>query len=234
GSETELIGLTKEGAKQEELVIPAGVKIFGRVVDGFASESLKSVSFESDDDVDYGYLVAGSQTLEKIKLPEKLTKLGMHSNAPKLREIVIPADVRKIPYSCFDNDINLESVEIKGNLTGIDTMAFSGCRSLKNIKLPDSVTSIGTAAFQNCRSLGEITLPKGLKNLGEYVFTYCDKITVTVPEEMQLEKWDRAFSQPESSDVVPELKLTVRVKKGSWADRHFEEVFTARAVKEFY
>ena len=73
GSETELIGLTKEGTKQEELVIPAGVKIFGRVVDGFSSESLKGVSFESDDDVDYGYLVAGSRTLEKIKLPAKLT-----------------------------------------------------------------------------------------------------------------------------------------------------------------
>ena len=83
-------------------------------------------------------------------------------------------------------------------------------------------------------SLGEITLPKGLKNMGEYVFAYCDKITVTVPEEMQLEKWDRAFSQPESEDVVPEMNLTVRVKKGSWSDQHFEEVFTANAVKEYY
>ncbi|MBR5179840.1 MAG: leucine-rich repeat domain-containing protein [Lachnospiraceae bacterium] len=234
GSETELIGLTKEGFRQEELVIPAGVKIFGNVVDGLTNQCLKSVVFESDDDVDYGYLMAGSQTLERVKLPAKLTKLGMHSNAPKLREIVIPEGVRKIPFSCFCNDRNLEKVEIKGNLTEIDELAFDGCISLKNLKLPDSVTSIGAVAFQNCRSLGEITLPKGLKNMGEYVFAYCDKITVTVPEEMQLEKWDRAFSQPESEDVVPELKLTVRVKKGSWADLHFEEVFTASAVKEYF
>lgn len=234
GSETELIGLTKEGFRQEELVIPAGVKIFGSVVDGFSNECLKSVVFESDDDVDYGYLVAGSRTLEKIKLPAKLTKLGVHSNIPNLREIVIPEGVRKIPFSCFGNDSNLEKVEIKGNLTEIDAMAFDCCSSLKNLKLPDSVTSIGAVAFQNCRSLGEITLPKGLKNMGEYVFAYCGKITVTVPEEMQLEKWDRAFSQPESEDVVPEMDLTVRVKKGSWADQHFEEVFTEKAVKEYY
>ena len=235
GSEVELIGLTKEGTKQENLVIPAGVKIFGRVVDGFASGSLKSVSFESDDDVDYGYLVAGSQSLEKIKLPAKLTKLGVHSNIPKLREIVIPEGVRKIPFNCFNNDDNLETVEIKGKLTEIDAMAFSGCRSLKNIKLPDSVTSIGTAAFQSCKSLGEITLPKDLKNLEEYVFAYSEKLTITVPEGMQLEKWDKAFSQPESEDYeVPDLKLTVRVKKGSWADQHFNEVFTAKSVKEYY
>lgn len=234
GSEVELMGLTKEGAKQEDLVIPAGVKIFGRVVDGFASERLKSVSFESDDDVDYGYLVAGSQTLEKIKLPLKLTKLGVHSNTPKLREIVIPEGVKKIPFNCFDNDINLETVEIKGNLTAIDSMAFSGCGSLKNIKLPDSVTSIGAAAFQSCTSLRKITLPKNLKNLGEYVFAYSEELTITVPEEMQLEKWDKAFSQPESEDKTLELKLTVRVKKGSWADVHFNEVFNGKATKEYY
>lgn len=234
GSEVELIGLTKEGAKQEELVIPAGVKIFGRFVDGFASGSLKSVTFESDDDVDYGYLVAGSQTLEKIKLPAKLTKLGVHSNTPKLREIVIPEGVRKIPFSCFGNDSNLEKVEIKGNLTEIDAMAFDCCSSLKNLKLPDSVTSIGAVAFQGCTSLNEITLPKNLKHVGENAFAFCGKLTITVPEEMQLEKWDNAFAEPETEWVQPDQKLTVRVKKGSWADLHFEEVFTAKSVKEYY
>jgi len=234
GSETELIGLTKEGTKQEKLVIPAGVKIFGRVVDGFSSESLKGVSFESDDDVDYGYLVAGSRTLEKIKLPAKLTKLGVHSNIPNLREIVIPEGVRKIPFGCFENDSNLEKVEIKGNLTEIDAMAFDCCSSLKNLKLPDSVTSIGAVAFQGCTSLNEITLPKNLKCVGEYAFAFCGKLTITVPEEMQLEKWDNAFAEPETESVQPDQKLTVRVKKGSWADQHFKEVFTEKSVKEYY
>ena len=234
GSEVELIGLTKEGTKQENLVIPAGVKIFGRVVDGFASGSLKSVSFESDDDVDYGYLVAGSQSLEKIKLPAKLTKLGVHSNIPNLREIVIPEGVRKIPFGCFENDSNLEKVEIKGNLTEIDAMAFDCCSSLKNLKLPDSVTSIGAVAFQGCTSLNEITLPKNLKHVGEYAFAFCGKLTITVPEEMQLEKWDNAFAEPETESVQPDQKLTVRVKKGSWADLHFDEVFKGNTAKEYY
>ena len=234
GSETELIGLTKEGFKQEELVIPAGVKIFGSVVDGLSNQCLKSVVFESDDDVYYGYLVAGSRTLEKIKLPAKLTKLGVHSNIPNLREIVIPEGVRKIPFSCCENDSNLEKVEIKGNLTEIDAMAFDCCSSLKNLKLSDSITSIGAVAFQGCTSLNEITLPKNLKCVGEYAFAFCGKLTVTVPEEMQLEKWDNAFAEPETEWVQPDQKLTVRVKKGSWADQHFEEVFTARAVKEYY
>jgi hypothetical protein len=113
-------------------------------------------------------------------------------------------------------------------------MAFDCCSSLKNLKLPDSVTSIGAVAFQGCTSLNEITLPKNLKYVGEYAFAFCGNLTITVPEEMQLEKWDNAFAEPETEWVQPDQKLTVRVKKGSWADQHFEEVFTARAVKEYF
>ena len=50
---------------------------------------------------------------------------------------------------------------------------------------------------------------------------------VTVPEEMELEKWDTAaFIQKET--------YTVRVKEGSWADENFERVFAGPAVKEYY
>ena len=179
-------------------------------------------------------VIVGGLFSDKIKLPAKLTKLGVHSNIPNLREIVIPEGVRKIPFGCFENDSNLEKVEIKGNLTEIDAMAFDCCSSLKNLKLPDSITSIGAVAFQGCTSLNEITLPKNLKCVGEYAFAFCGKLTITVPEEMQLEKWDNAFVEPETESVQPDQKLTVRVKKGSWADLHFEEVFTARAVKEYF
>ncbi len=234
GTDVELIGLTKEGFQQKELVIPAGVKIFGSIVDGFTNERLKNVVFESDDDVDYGFLVAGSRTLEKVKLPAKLTKLGMHSNCPRMREIVIPEGVTVIPDNCFTNDLKLEKIEIKGDITEIGNLAFCTCMELKNVRLPDSVTSIGAVAFQGCTSLNEITLPKNLKCVGEYAFAFCGKLTITVPEEMQLEKWDNAFAEPETESVQPDQKLTVRVKKGSWADLHFEEVFTARAVKEYF
>ena len=234
GADVELVGLTKEGFQQEELVIPAGVKIFGSVADGFTNERLKSVVFESDDDVDYGYLMAGSRTLEKVKLPAKLTKLGMHSNCPRMREIVIPEGVTVIPDNCFTNDLKLEKIEIKGDITEIGNLAFCTCVELKNVRLPDSVTSIGAVAFQGCTSLNEITLPKNLKYIGEYAFAFCGKLTVTVPEEMQLEKWDNAFAEPETESVQPDQGLTVRVKKRSWADLHFDEVFKGNITKEYY
>ena len=231
GSDTDLTGLTEEGRKQEDLVIPAGVKIFGSISNG----RVKNLTFESDDDIDYGYLCAGSYTLETLKLPANLTKLGHLSNCPHLNEIVIPEGVRAIPVSCFEYDTALERVIIKGNVTEIPNSAFIACESLEEINLPDSVTSIGTLAFAYCQALREITLPKGLKTMGERIFEDSGIKVVTVPEEMELTDWENAFDSGEISGMPrPALEYTVRVRKGSWADEHFDEVFVGKAIKEYY
>ncbi|MBO4578846.1 MAG: leucine-rich repeat domain-containing protein [Clostridiales bacterium] len=239
GPDTDLTGLTEEGKKQEDLVIPAGVRIFTN----FSNGHPKNVSFESDDDVDYGYLLTMSNTLETVTLPKGLTKLGFHSNCPHLKELVIPKGVKEIPVSCFHDDTGLEKIVIEGNLTTISNMAFGGCGSLKNIDLPDSVTSIGAYAFIDCDSLREITLPKGLKKIGEHAFVDSGRELVIVPEEMELEEWpsnafapsDEELADPDYTMFGPSnLPYTVRVKKGSWADTHFDEVFSGKVTKEYY
>ena len=143
GSETELTGLTEKGRKQEKLVIPAGVQLFGDIVGSAA----KNVSFESDEDIDYGYFFTRAFRLETLILPAKLTKLGLHSNCPHLKELVIPEGVTVIPVCCFQNDNALETVTMKGNVTEIGNMAFVCCDSLNTISLPDSVSRIGLGAF---------------------------------------------------------------------------------------
>jgi len=224
GSETELIGLTEKGKKQEKLMIPAGVQLFGDI----AGSEAKNVSFESDEDIDYGYFFTRALKLETVILPTKLTKLGLHSNCPHLKELVIPEGVKVIPVCCFQNDKALESVTIKGDVTEIGNMAFVCCYSLKAIDLPDSVSRIGSGAFGGCIALREITLPKDLKEIGEKVFGDIGLETVIVPAELELEKWDiTAFDQSNKA-------YTVKVKEDSWADKHFDEVFSGKAIKEYY
>ena len=224
GSETELTGLTEKGRKQEKLVIPAGVQLFGDIVGSAA----KNVSFESDEDIDYGYFFTRAFRLETLILPAKLTKLGLHSNCPHLKELVIPEGVTVIPVCCFQNDNALETVTMKGNVTEIGNMAFVCCDSLNTISLPDSVSRIGLGAFGGCTSLREITLPKNLKEIGEKAFGDIGLETVTVPAELELDKWDiTAFDQSNKA-------YNVKVKEDSWADEHFDEVFAGKAVKEYY
>lgn len=223
GSENELIGLTEKGKKQEKLVIPADIQLFGDIV----GSSAKSVSFESDADIDYGYFFTRAFRLETLILPAKLTHLGLHSNCPHLKELEVPEGVTVIPVCCFQNDTALETITFKGNLTEIGNLAFVKCSALNNIRLPDSVERIGIGAFGDCSSLREITLPRNLKEIDEKAFANIGLETVIVPAELELEKWDdTAFDQSNKTYIV-------KVKEGSWADTHFDEVFTGNAIKEY-
>lgn len=220
----ELDGLSDKGKTQESLVIPAGVIISGSIRDGV----VKHISFESDDDVEIYSFFSTSTTLETIELPANMTRLCSFSNCTALKEITIPKLITSIPDTFFSGDVSLEKVVIEGNVTEIGNQAFKDCKSLKEINIPDSVTSIGNWAFHGCESLTEVTLPSGLKSIGELAFSDIGLQTVTVPAEMELETWDgAAFIQLDKS-------YTVKVKEGSWADIHFDEVFQGQAIKEYY
>ena len=233
GHGTDLTGLTEKGREQEDLIIPAGVGFFGLIDDAKA----KTVVFESDDDVDYGYTFVRMHDLEYIKLPAKLTKLGMHCFCSNLKEFEIPEGVTVIPVCCFYDDVKLRKLVIKGNLKEICYHSFAGCESLETIELPDSVTKIDNNVFVVCYSLEEIRLPKNLKEIGAEAFRDSAIKTYIVPEELQLEKWEySSFDPTPYNDLFdyPPMPYTVKVKQGSWADIHFDEVFTGNATKEYY
>ena len=225
GDEIILIGITDEGKQQETLVIPAYIDTYCSVLKDC---KVKHVSFESDDDIDIGNLLAGSSTIETIELPANLKKLPQISSCTALKEITIPKGVTEIPVTAFGLDTALETVRIEGNITSIGSGAFMKCESLKNINLPDSITSIGSTAFKGCTSLKEITLPAGLKELGSNAFSNIGLETVIVPEGLELEQWsDTAFMQKDNY-------YTVKVKAGSWADTNFDKVFLAYTEKVYY
>ena len=225
GDEIELIGITDEGKQQETLVIPAYIDTYCSVLKDC---KVKHISFESDDDIDIGYFLAGSSTIESIELPANLKTMPQICNCTALKEITIPKEITVLPVTCLANDTALETVRFEGNLTEISNQAFLHCSSLKNIDFPDSVTIIGDWAFEGCTSLTEITLPAGLKVLGRKAFTNDALETVIIPEGLEPDEWD------DLAFVTYGVPYTVKVKPGSWADTNFDEEFLDYPEKVYY
>ncbi len=224
GSGYRITGLSETGKTKESVVIPAGVELVGSISGGV----VKHVTFESDDDVEIVTFFSNCDTLETVELPANLSVLCSFSGCSSLKEITIPENVTEIPQSCFFGCSDLETVVIEGNISEIGRTAFFKCESLKTINFPDSITTIGDSCFKGCKNVSEITLPSGLKQVGQLAFADIGLQTIIVPEDLELESWHTAaFNQMRNN-------YTVKVKEGSWADIHFDEVFTSTAIKEYY
>ena len=95
---------------------------------------------------------AGNQDLEKIQIPQSVTKIGDEAfkSCKKLKGIKIPDSVKVIGKRLFSRCDNLEKVILPTNIEEIPFGCFWGCENLKDIKIPDSVTEIKKNAFYGC------------------------------------------------------------------------------------
>ncbi len=66
-----------------------------------------------------------------------------------LTEFVVPATIRGLGDSCFNNAQKLETVKIYGQIDTIYTGTFMNCVALTKIYIPETVKSIGDTALYN-------------------------------------------------------------------------------------
>jgi hypothetical protein len=92
----------------------------------------------------------------------------------KLREVVVPAGVTRIPESCFFGCERLARVVLPKTIEQIGDFAFFGCTALEQINPEEcpKLDRIGRSAFERCASLRSVTLPASLRLIGEAAF--CD------------------------------------------------------------
>ena len=171
-------------------------------------ESLTSITVPEGIKFLPNYAFDGSNCLEKLTLPNSLTKIGTRSisNCTKLREIKIPGSVKTIGSYAFEGceeirDVTLtdslenveegafnkcrrlEVVNFPNNLRSIGKYAFNECEKLRAAELPDSVETIGYQAFRNCRTLSSFHYPTKLENTESSIFENCESLnTIVVPE----------------------------------------------------
>ena len=128
------------------------------------------------------------------------------------------------------DDINLKKVELPEKLKKISENLFSGCKSLESIEIPSSVTEIEDQAFEDT-AIKELKIPESVTSVGETVFRYTKIEKLYLPES--LTTISSSFLG-DLDDTDTSYKLTVYVKKGSYADEHFEEYQLSSVTKEYY
>ena len=212
-----------------------------------ASSKVESVNDSSADDsgtAEGGNSVDGDFVWDKNSCIVNLSK-----EAAKKSEIVIPEnciDLRIDDWASgednyFSENDNLESVVFESeniknlpdglfvhdkNLKRISEFCFSNCESLETIEIPDKVTEIKESAFQYS-GIKEIKLPESVTTVGDSVFAWTKLETLYLPES--LTSIESSFLTCVDSD-----KLTIYVKKGSYADEHFADFADKTNVEKAY
>ena len=83
----------------------------------------------------------------------------------------IPANVKSIGSSAFEDCVNLTSLTLNEGLESIGGSAFEGCKQLTRLSLPGTVNSIKLNAFKNCIGMEQVDCyAETIPELGENAF----------------------------------------------------------------
>lgn len=126
-----------------------------------------------------------SDDIVTIVIENGVTSVGAGAfRGSRALSVIIPASVKTIRNSAFQNCSSLISATIPEGVESIGSSAFSGCTQMKSIALPASVGSVGDAAFMGCAKLTQAAFASGSKQvrIGDNLFTQCYELkTVTLP-----------------------------------------------------
>ncbi len=158
-----ITGLTEEGKKKSELVIPAS---FG---EGENIETVTTIGI---------YALKDADNLKKVTISEGITKIeGGAFKDCTVETVVLPETMEYIGDSAFVGCTNLTTINIPKSVKYIGKNAFQSCRSLKKIEIKSGFTVVPQAIFSNCEKLEEVVLPEGVTAIGNNAFTSCDALT---------------------------------------------------------
>jgi len=134
----------------------------------------------------------GCSNLRSVNFEEctKLTTInGSSFMNTALKSIVMPASLKQLEQSLYNNT-SLESVDLSAtSLKTIPSYCFGGCSKLMNVLLPVTIETIESSAFQSCSALKAIDLSvcKNLSSIGGTAFSYCYLLqTVSIPASLKI------------------------------------------------
>lgn len=167
-----------------------------------------------------------------------LTKKGENNgfNGNELLEsISFESDtITSLPGFMFQDDTNLSEVKLPKNLKRIDKCTFAGCTSLKTVEIPSTVTKIKELAFTDS-GIEELTLPEGVEEVEGPLFNGTKLKKIYLPASLkEIHGWFLMDIDNLDSKMNPVYKVEVYVKKGSYADKHYDDYGKFSTVKKYY
>lgn len=116
--------------------------------------------------------------INSVKLPSKLKEIGLKAfRATNIKELVIPASVKKVEGSAFAYCPNLTKVTFAASQMELIEGCFAGCHKLQSVTFPASLTRDMTYdMFRDCPMLTTVTLPKNLRTVPQQMFSGCKNL----------------------------------------------------------
>lgn len=116
--------------------------------------------------------------INSVKLPSKLKEIGLKAfRATNIKELVIPASVKKVEGSAFAYCPNLTKVTFAASNMELIEGCFAGCHKLQSVTFPASLTRDMTYdMFCDCPMLTTVTLPKNLRTVPQQMFSGCKNL----------------------------------------------------------
>lgn len=125
--------------------------------------------------------------------------------------VVIPDNVTGIGDYAFSMCYGLEIVNIGSGVTCIGDRAFYGCIAIKNMIIPGGVESIGSHAFDNCDNMTSVVIGNNVKTIGDSAFYYCSALETVRLGKSVTAIGDTAFGNCSAleSIVIPDTVTSI-------------------------
>lgn len=131
----------------------------------------------------------------KVFLSSEIKEIGESAfyRGP-VKEISIPASVKKIGKNAFAECNELIKVEMAEGVTELGESAFYQCHALETANIPASVSEMKPNVFAYCEKLTKVKLAEGLKQIGESAFVKCGALTEIAFPQSLTSIGDNAFN----------------------------------------
>lgn len=165
---------------------------------------------------------SGSRVVE-INIPQYVNHIGEAAfKDAAVQTVSLPAGVKVIPKSAFENCSLLESVIVSSSLTEIGELAFGACNSLKAVNTsntPDvadfrgtALTTVADSAFAGCSAITKAVLPLTLeKVISSTVFEGCTSLAILEIPEVNPSGADISYAIINAYDIPTNDTTTVIV-----------------------
>lgn len=183
---------------------------------------------------DNGVGVEGSRIFElpaRIIIPQNVNgeqvtgfQKGMFCHNHRIKEVVIPSNVKTIANGTFREAIYLKKVENTEQIESIGSGSFSWTR-VEELRFPNLLT-IGSNVFVNCSCLRVIDIGK-ITNIKGTSFQYCENLTEVLGGSNVTTIGNFAFYGTRRLKELPFLANVTSVgNQAFWSSRcDFEEVY---------
>ena len=121
-----------------------------------------------------------------LSMPDGLEEIAPYAcQGSGITSVDMPASLRKIGKSAFQNCTGLSMVSIPYNVSVIEPLTFSGCTNLQRVDLSGNVRILGEKAFEGCKNLSDFIIPISVTELGKEVFMECKGLReIRIPESI--------------------------------------------------